>query len=116
MSTYSGNFVVNNNTGATITDCIVCHVCSGQKTTLTGTMTLNQGQSSDKFPIWTQSSSKDRWSVSFVGNGQLFTGYETCGFESEDNNGTVTINLGAEDFSIVMPSSSSCDGNDYDQT
>ena len=108
--------IVTNNTGTTITNCIVCHVCSGQPTTISDALTLTQGSASQKYAMSTQSSSKDRWSVSFVANGQLYTGYETCGFESEDQGGTVNLNLGAEDFDVVMPSSSSCDGNDYDQT
>lgn len=78
---------------------------------------MKQGDSSQKVPISTQTSSKDRWSVSFLNSsGELRTGQENCGFESEDNGGTVTVNLGSEEFDIVMPKSSSCDNNDYQQT
>jgi hypothetical protein len=118
MSTSTGQFVVTNNTGGTITNCIVSHVCSGQTTTTFGPAPLNEGQSSNPAtPLSTQSSSKDRWSVSFLNSlGELMTGQENCGFESEDQGGTVTINLGSEKFDIVMPKSSSCNNNSYQQT
>ncbi len=116
MSTYTGNFVVVNNTGTQITSCIVCHVCSGQPTSTLAPCTLENGDKSGLVAISTQSSSKDRWSVSFLNsNNELMTGYETCGFESEDNGLTVQIILNADYFNIIMPKSSSCDDNDYDQ-
>lgn len=117
MSTYTGNFVVLNNTGGQITNCIVSHVCSGQPTSTYGPGTLQEGQTSAPIGLSTQTSSKDRWSVSFLNSlGELYTGQENCGFESEDNGGTVTINLGSEEFDIVMPKSSSCDNNSYQQS
>lgn len=106
-----------NNTGGQITSCIVSHVCSGQPTSTFGPATMQQGDSSDKIGLSTQTSSKDRWSVSFLNSlGELRTGQENCGFESDDQGGTVTINLGSEEFDIVMPKSSSCDDNSYQQT
>jgi hypothetical protein len=118
MSTYTGTFVVVNNTGGTITNCIVSHVCSGQPTTTFGPGTLTEGQTSNPpTALSTQSSSKDRWSVSFLNSlGELMTGQENCGFESEDQGGKVLINLGSEKFDIVMPKSSSCNNNSYQQT
>jgi hypothetical protein len=117
MSTYSGNFVVTNNTGGTITNCVVSHICSGQPTATLPPCTLANGETSKSIAFTTETSSKDRWSVSFVNSGnELRTGQENCGFESEDKGGTVTINLAPEDFDVEMPVSSSCMDNDYQQS
>jgi hypothetical protein len=117
MSTYSGYFIVTNNTGGTITSCVASHIASGQPTATLQPCTLANGQSSEKVPFTTESSSKDRWSVSFINSGnELRTGQENCGFESEDQGGTVTLNLAPEDFDVEMPVSSSCMDNDYQQS
>jgi hypothetical protein len=117
MATYYGNFIVQNNTGGNISNCTVSHICTGQPTATLPPCSLTQGQDSSPTPFTTETTSKDRWSISFINGGnELRTGQENCGFESEDNNGIVTIVLNLEDFDINMPKSSSCTDNDYQQT
>lgn len=117
MTTYTGTFTVNNNTGATITNVVVVHYTTefGPNTFRAESMasTVTGGQTS----LTTSTSNKDRWSVSFVNaNNQLLTGQENCGFESEDQGGNVRVILNPEDFDIYMPVSSPCLDNDYNQT
>jgi hypothetical protein len=71
--------------------------------------------SSPPTALKTSTTNKDRWPVSFIMNGRLYTGHENCGFESADNGGNVVIVLNAEDWNIDMPKSSSCSDNDYDR-
>jgi hypothetical protein len=117
MSTYTGYFVVINNTGATITNVAVTHYTTDFGANTFHTSSLPDATTSPPTPLKTSTSNKDRWSVAFIGaGGQLFTGQENCGFESEDNGGTVRVILNPEDWDIYMPVSSPCLDNDYDQT
>jgi len=114
MSTYTGFFKVTNNTGVAITNATASHVASGQTTASLPPCNLNNGATSQSIPFSTETSSKDRWSLAFVlPDGEVVTGTENCGFESEDNGLTVVINLSPEDFDINMPASRSCSDNDY---
>ncbi|MEO8672873.1 MAG: hypothetical protein ABI411_16255 [Tahibacter sp.] len=114
MSTYNGYFQVTNNTGGAITNVTASHVASGQTTTYLPPCNLANGTSSQSIALSAETSSKDRWSLSFIqADGQVVTGNENCGFESEDNGLTVVINLSPEDFDINMPASRSCVDNDY---
>jgi hypothetical protein len=117
MTVYNGNFVVVNKTGFNFTNCIVTHVADGQAvaTAIVGNLPGN-GTQSFSTAFKTQSNSKDYWSVSFLNeDNALCTGMESCGFEKEDDDCTVSISLGSSSFDVIMPNSSSCMDNDYDQ-
>lgn len=117
MSQYQGTFRVINNTGATITNVLATHNTTDYGNETIVVASLANGASSQPQAFTTSTSNKDRWSVAFINsNNGLDTGYETCGFESDDNGGVVTIELEAQEWDIQMPKSSSCTGNDYDQT
>jgi hypothetical protein len=78
------------------------------------TVTFNNLPVGAKTPaqtIWTSTSDTDHWSYSITdGSGYTWTGEKDCGFESEDNNGTVNCNFQASGptFHVIMPQSSSC--------
>lgn len=115
MSQYQGIFVVINNTGHPISNVIVTHATTGfGPNTFTAT-TLLDSTPSAAMALVTSTPNKDRWTVAFVMQGQAFTGYVNCGFESSDNGGVVRVVLDAESFDIDMPVSSSCTDNDYQQ-
>lgn len=117
MSKYTGTYQVKNNTGGAITNVVVTHATTDWPTSTINPGDMASGAIAGGGTVTTSSSNKDRWSVSFInGSNQLRTGQENCGFESEDNNGMVTIVLNTEDFDVDMPKSSSCTGNDYQQT
>ncbi len=117
MSEYKGTFSVKNNTGGTITNVVVTHATTDWPTSTINPPSMINGQTVGGGSVITSSGNKDRWSVAFInGSNQLRTGYENCGFESEDNGGNVTIVLNSEEFDVDMPKSSSCTDNDYQQS
>jgi hypothetical protein len=116
MSEYTGTFTVTNNTGATITSVVVTHYTTDYGPNTFQAASLGSTPSTPT-PLKTSTTNKDRWSVAFVtGSGQLLTGQENCGFESEDEGGNVRVVLNPEDWDIYMPKSSPCTDNDYNQT
>lgn len=114
MSMHYGTFSVQNNTGAQITSVVVQHRTTDHGSSHITVPSLANGATQGGGKVVTSTSNKDRWSVSFMdSSGQLRTGHENCGFESEDEGGNVLVVLNVSNFSINMPKSSSCDDNGY---
>ncbi|MBP7260400.1 MAG: hypothetical protein KBB37_03855 [Bacteroidia bacterium] len=117
MSEYTGTFSVQNNTGGVITNVTVMHATTDWPNSTIYQSSMGINATATGGIVDTSTTNKDRWSVSFTdSNGDLRTGQEDCGFESEDNGLNVIIVLCLEYFNIVMPASSSCDDNSYQQT
>lgn len=117
MTIYTGTFTVLNNTGAAITSVAVTHYTTDYGPNTFRADSLAEGITSGTTNLKTSTSNKDRWSVAFVNSsGQLLTGQENCGFESEDEGGNVRVILNPEDWDIYMPKSSPCTDIDYNQT
>jgi hypothetical protein len=116
MSIQSGFFRFTNFTGSTITKGWAKHW-----TTDWGTdgpidlANLPQGASTIKIPFKTSTSNKDRWAFSVeTKDGSKWSCDEhNCGFEDEDQGGTVTLSCNVAKsnatFHIKMPESSGCD-------
>ena len=114
MSEYKGTFNVQNNTGATITSLMVQHSTSYWPAGLVTAGSLSNGGTTGEAGVITSTAETDYWTVSFVnGAGLVVVGSTSCGFESDDNGGNVTIQLYGNYFSVMKPSSSSCNNNSY---
>jgi hypothetical protein len=117
MTTYNGTFTVLNNTGGPINNVVVSHTTSEFGTTSFRAPTLGNLTMGAPVGLTTSTSNTDQWTVSFQNStGASFTGEENCGFESEDNGRDVVVILGILSYSIIMPVSSCCTRNSYDQT
>lgn len=116
INMYSGTFSIANKTGNSISNVSVEHIQTDYPNATLSVDSLDNGSSSGTMAFDTNNHHGDYWYVSFLdSSGNLWTGNERCGFESEDNGHNVTITLNATQFSITMPASSSCTDNDYDQ-
>jgi hypothetical protein len=115
MAEYTGTFSVQNNTNGPIRNVSVTHTTTdyGPNTLFEGS--IGQGGTAVGGVIKTSTTNKDRWAVAFTNsNGELKVGTENCAFKSEDDGHNVLILLNYDNFDIVMPDSSSCNGNSYE--
>ncbi|MCL1127995.1 hypothetical protein [Shewanella surugensis] len=101
MSSYSGTFSVMNNTGGTISNVNVQHHADDHESGTVQASTLANDNSTGGGQVFASSSHRDHWSVTYIAsNGNLHTGNESCGFESEDNGDNVTIILNSDSWSV----------------
>lgn len=111
QSNYGGYFQVKNDWNTPISG-YVNHKASGAGEQKLPFKDLEVGDTSDPIAFTTRSSSTDHWIYKMVSNDITFTGDKDCGFEREDENGTVTVKFKGtnSDGSIVidMPHSSDC--------
>lgn len=104
----NASYIVKNQTGNTISNVTIQHSTStyGSSDPIVLSSLAFQAQSGPKNLV-TDSSSTDSWSITFTGfDGCLYTRTDTCGIETSDNNGTVTITLKGTGCDIVPPVSS----------
>jgi len=111
MSQYHGYFKVISQWPSAITG-TAQHRTTDYGTTVLSFTNLQPGAASAVSAQFTTSTTNvDRWSISFTdASGRLYTANGNCGFESEDNNGTVQLlpNFPEMELMIVMPVSSGC--------
>ncbi len=110
---YNGTFTVVNGTGSTISNVTVTHTCASFTDTVVA-VSLAPGQASNTQTLRAQTGSNDYWTVSFQINGQTKTRKDKqCNYEQSDAPGTCVIALYAENFSVLIPNTSSCLNNHY---
>jgi hypothetical protein len=110
---YNGTFTVVNGTGTTITNVTVTHTCASFTDTVVSE-TLAPAQSTKGQTLRAQTGSNDYWTISFQLNGQTKTRTnKQCNYEQSDAPGTCVVVLYAENFSILIPNTSSCLNNHY---
>lgn len=110
MSEYTGNMLVSNSWTTPITGWVTHSTSDWDSTTVTFN-NLAVGAETGSQEIWTSTSNTDTWTYSITdGSGYTWTGSKNCGFESEDDGGTVNCNFQASGptFNVIMPQSSSC--------
>lgn len=113
MTEYTGTFSIANHTGKSITGATVEHSAANEGTVTIGPLDLADGQTSPQSRFKTESSSEDKWKLSFTFDGHLKTGNCSCGFERSDQDGNVTVSLHSTHYNIDMPHSSSCTDKSY---
>lgn len=111
---FSGTYVVVNATGGNITTVAVKHTCGDQVDPVTANI-LAPGATITS-PLNSQTGSADHWSLVFTdsSNTTHSCGDKRCNYETDDAPLSVAVLLYLEDFSIILPVTSSCEHNSYD--
>jgi hypothetical protein len=115
MAEYKGTFFVQNNTNGAIRNVSVMHRTTDYGPNTLFVESVAQGGTAVGGVVQTSTTNKDRWAIAFTNAaGELKVGAENCGFEAKDDGHNVLILLNNDDFDIVMPDSSSSNGNKYE--
>ncbi|MBX9635888.1 MAG: hypothetical protein K2X44_12975, partial [Magnetospirillum sp.] len=110
---YNGTFTVVNCTGSPISNVTVTHTCASFTDTVVA-VNLAPGQTTSEQILRAQTGSNDYWTVSFQINGQTKSRTnKQCNYEQSDSPGTCVITLYANNFSVLLPTTSSCLNNSY---
>jgi hypothetical protein len=110
MAEHTGYMQVRNDWITPISGKVTHHTSDWPDTEIVFT-NLAVGATTPPQSITTSTSNTDHWQYSMTdGSGYTWSGEKDCGFESEDDGGTVTIAFDAQEMQLQvnMPKSSSC--------
>lgn len=114
MSMFAGYFKFQNMTGQKITKGSCGHWTTDWGRSDIDLSGLEAGGMSEAKDFTTSSSNRDRWTFDItLADGKSYRCQEhACGFESEDNGGTVILQVivkgDSHSFHMIMPRSNSC--------
>lgn len=111
MTQYTGFMVVKNSWTVPFQSGQVVHYTSDWPSSTIKLAGLAPGKTSDPVAITTSTTNTDHWQYTFSdGSGFTWQNTKNCAFDSEDNKGTVIIDINANsmEFIINMPKSSDC--------